>query len=106
VDYLNERELVSYAYLPRTLPVETDAGRRPAYTFIADPRHRQYAGPLPVEQAAGIILDAEGRAGLNRDYLINTVKQLECHGFRDKRLHLLLERVARLTGEIEAGGGI
>ncbi|HYN40094.1 MAG TPA: gamma-glutamylcyclotransferase, partial [Rhodospirillales bacterium] len=51
--YLDERELVSYAYVARWLPVETAAtrgGTVPAYTFVADPAHAQYAGELPVER--------------------------------------------------------
>ena len=106
VDYLNERELVSYAYLPKTLPVTLPGGRVPAYTFVANPRHSQYAGDLGIERSAEIILDAEGVAGLNRDYLINTLRQLEREGYTDPRLHALLKRVEHLTGIIEAGGGI
>lgn len=107
VDYLNERELVNYAYTARTIPVSVADGQRvPAYTFVADPNHRLYAGDLGVQRSAEIIMDAEGRAGLNRDYLINTVRQLEAHGFVDKRLHTLLRLVEHLTGEIERGSGI
>jgi cation transport protein ChaC len=51
-------------------------------------------------------MNAEGCAGLNRDYLINTVRRLEQEGFPDKHLHALLKRVSYLTGVIEAGGGI
>lgn len=107
VDYLNERELVNYAYRPHTLPVLLrDGPAVPAYTFVADRSHRLYAGKLEVQRSAEIIMDAEGRAGLNRDYLINTVRQLEAHGFVDRRLHALLRLVERMTGEIERGGGI
>jgi cation transport protein ChaC len=104
--YLDERELVSYAYRAKMLPVRIAAGPVPAYTFVADPQHRQYAGALPVDQAAALIIGAQGCAGLNRDYLINTVRQLEDHGFTDRRLHALLKRVEFLTGVIEAGSGI
>jgi cation transport protein ChaC len=98
---------VNYAYSPRTVQVElTDGRRTAAYTFVADPNHRLFAGDLGVRRSAEIIMDAEGRAGLNRDYLINTVRQLESHGFADRRLHELLELVERLTGEIERGSGI
>ncbi|WP_142849824.1 gamma-glutamylcyclotransferase [Telmatospirillum sp. J64-1] len=108
VDYLNERELGSYAYIALTLPVcLCRSGERvEAYTFVADPQHRQYAGNLGLERSAQIIMDAEGRAGLNRDYLINTVRELENHGVVDSHLHELLLEVERQTGLIEAGGGI
>jgi cation transport protein ChaC len=51
-------------------------------------------------------MQAHGVAGLNRDYLINTVRRLEESAFTDRRLHVLLKRVEYLTGIIEAGGGI
>lgn len=105
-DYLDERELLSYAYVPMTLPVEIPGGVVDAYTFVADPGHRLYAGDLGIERSAAIIMEARGIAGLNRDYLINTVRQLEKEGYADDRLHPLLKRIEHLTGIIEAGGGI
>ncbi len=78
--YLDERELIGYAYLPRTLPVAIKGASVAAYTFVADSGHPQYAGNLGIEAAAEIIMRAEGVAGLNRDYLINTVRRLERDG--------------------------
>lgn len=107
VEYLNERELVGYAYNPRTLPVQFEDGATvPAYTFVADRSHRHYAGDLGLEKSAAIIMDAQGCAGLNRDYLINTVRKLEAEGHADPSLHTLLREVERQTGLIEAGAGI
>lgn len=106
VAYLHERELVSYAYKPKTLPVVMPDDEARAYTFVADPSHGQYAGDLGIDRSAEIIMSAQGCAGLNRDYLINTVRRLEKEGFADKSLHVLLERISYLTGVIEAGGGI
>lgn len=106
-DYLNERELAGYAYVARTLPVTLDDGREvAAYTFVADRRHPLYAGPMEMAAAAAIIMDAQGRAGLNRDYLINTVRRLEADGFHDESLHALLREVERQTGLIDQGAGI
>lgn len=104
--YLDERELIGYAYRPMTLPVETIDGPVDAYVYVADPQHGQYAGEVDLQRAAEIIVAARGVAGLNRDYLINTVRRLEQLGFVDSRLHALLERVEYLTGMIEAGSGI
>ena len=107
IDYLNERELIGYAYVARTLPVILDDGRLvAAYGFVADTAHHHYAGALALEEAAAIIMDAEGCAGLNRDYLINTIRQLEKDGFVEPELHALLVEVERQTGIIEAGSGI
>ncbi len=106
--YLDERELVGYAYLARTLRVTVDGGEQAvrAYTFVADTAHPQYAGNLDIDAAAPIIMRAAGCAGLNRDYLINTVRRLEREGIADAHLHGLLRRIEYLTGVIEAGGGI
>ncbi len=104
--YLDERELVSYAYEPKILEVETTAASIKALVYVADPGHEQYAGPVEPDRAADIIVDAVGQAGLNRDYLINTVRQLERAGFVDPDVHAVMERVWARTGRLEAGGGI
>ncbi len=108
--YLDERELVTYAYRPLVAPVgihgDAEGGTVMAHTYVADPSHPQYAGPLDPERAAEIIMRAKGCAGLNRDYLINTVRRLEQEGFANPDLHALLERVWQRTGALEAGGGI
>lgn len=107
LDYLRERELVAYAYVEAVLPVNLRDGRTVhATTFVADPGHRRYAGDLGVERSAEIIMGAVGCAGLNRDYLIRSVQQLEAHGIKDEPLHALLKEVSRRTGEIDAGDGI
>ena len=107
--YLDERELVSYAYAARWLPVETAAvpgGAVQAYTYVADPWHPQYAGEMTVDRAAAVIVGARGVAGLNRDYLIETLRRMAAEGFADEGLQSLLRRVEYLTGILESGGGI
>jgi cation transport protein ChaC len=105
--YLEERELRGYAYRPAHLPVRLEDGRAvAAHCFVADPAHPHYAGAVAAEMAARVILLARGEAGLNRDYLINTVRALEEHGYPEPHLHDVLDRVLRLTGELDAGAGI
>lgn len=107
VDYLDERELIGYAYRPAMVVIHLDDGTRvAAYTFVADPEHPQYAGWLPRDQAARLIMQAAGKSGLNRDYLINTVRHLETLGFVEPELHELLRRVEQATGELDQGAGI
>jgi cation transport protein ChaC len=107
IAYLNERELTGYAYRPAIVGAEVDGGRHvSAYTFVTDPTHPQYAGDLGLERSAELIMAASGQSGLNRDYLMNTLSQLESLGFRDETLHALLNRVQHLTGLLDQGGGI
>jgi cation transport protein ChaC len=51
-------------------------------------------------------MNAEGIAGLNRDYLINTVQQLEDRGYEEPELRRLMEHIGALTGIIDQGSGI
>ena len=108
--YLEERELVNYPYIARFLPVEARGADAPrsvvAWTFVADPDHPDYAGGLPVEKAASLIMRASGIAGLNRDYLMQTVRHLETAGFVDEHLHALLREIETQTGVIDMGSGI
>jgi len=105
-DYLYEREMIGYAYQPACVDVDIADRQVRAYTFIADPGHEQYAGDLGAERAAEIIMRAEGVSGLNRDYLMHTVRKLESEGFAEPDLATLRQRVRVLTGEIDQGGGI
>ncbi len=104
--YLYEREMCGYAYKMLELAVDVPGGTEIAYTFVADPSHRQYAGRLSVDIAARTIMKAKGVAGLNRDYLINTIRKLESMGIFEPELHALLKEVELLTGLIEQGSGI
>lgn len=107
IAYLNERELTGYAYRPAVVDLALEDGRLvSAYTFVTDPGHPQYAGDLGPERSAEMIMSAAGNSGLNRDYLMNTLDQLEAHGFREPALHDLLARVRHLTGLLDQGGGI
>lgn len=108
--YLDERELINYPYISRFLPVEINDGgakrKIDAYCFVADQAHDDYAGALPTSDAVDLIMQASGVAGLNRDYLMNTVHHLESIGFIDKHLQDLLQEIEQRTGVIDMGSGI
>ncbi len=112
IAYLDERELIGYAYKPMILDIDLQrtpnqaAERVKAYTFVADVEHPHYAGDLAVSRASTLIMNAQGLAGLNRDYLINTVRHLEQSGNLDENLHVLLKIVEQKTGAIDRGSGI
>lgn len=96
----------TYAYVPLLLSISTDQEAVSAYTFVADEAHPFYAGELAIDDSARIIMGAQGKGGLNRDYLISTMRELEAHGFPEPSLHALLAVVEELTGIIESGSGI
>lgn len=86
VEYLYAREMVTAVYIPRLHTVRLPEGPVTALCFVVDRRHRQYAGRLAVEQAAGVVAGARGQSGANREYLCNTVDHLEELGIREPAL--------------------
>ena len=93
-DYLRERELVTNVYVERSLPIRLeDGGAATALSYVVDRGHRQYAGSLSVEDAAGIVSGGVGQSGRNEEYLFNTVDHLRALGIRDH----WLEGVAALV---------
>jgi cation transport protein ChaC len=93
--YLWNREILNDGvYVETVRPVVlADGARVEALVYLADRSHLQYAGKLPQDEAARLIRQGVGATGSNLDYLVNTVGQLEAHGFRDPALHALLEAV-------------
>lgn len=97
--YLCDRELVSSAYLERTLPITLTDGRQiEALTYVIDADHAQYCGGLPLEEQARIIAQACGGRGRNCDYLFATAQHLADLGIADPDLAWLTHRVLQLRG--------
>ena len=98
LEYLRERELISSAYLEKTLPIRLADGREvPAVCYVVDTAHVQYCGGLPLEEQAGIIASAIGGRGPNTEYLWNTTDHLAELGIEDEDLAWLAEKVRHLT---------
>lgn len=92
--YLDERELIHYAYERRWVRTRLADGRSVmALTYVADRTHAHYCGRLPPEELARRIAAAHGQRGSNRAYLQNAVAHLDELGIRDGALHRLLEQV-------------
>lgn len=90
LDYLRERELVSYAYLEAWLPIRLEDGRDvKAVTYVMNRDHPQYRGDLDLEGQAEVIARAAGPRGPNAEYLFNTVDGLEALGLHDPDLKAL-----------------
>jgi cation transport protein ChaC len=94
---LRDRELISSAYLERTLPLVLSDGRRiEALAYVIDPDHGQYCGGLPLEDQAQIIAQACGGRGQNCDYLFATATHLSDLGLADPDLTWLTHRVRQV----------
>lgn len=96
--YLRERELISSAYVEKTLDVQLSDGRSvEAVVYVIDADHVQYCGGLPLEEQAQIIARAVGGRGPNTEYLYNTAEHLHQVGLHDPALEWLHDRVKTLV---------
>jgi cation transport protein ChaC len=96
IEYLREREQVTMVYREcmRAVWLDDDPGQRvTALTYMVDRGHEQYAGRLSLDQQLHYVRQGHGRSGINRDYVLDTVKEIERQGYRDVPLHLLAERL-------------
>jgi len=104
MEYLRAREQVTMVYREVVRPVwlEDDPRRRvSAVCYVVDRGHEQYAGRLTLEQQLHLVRQGHGRSGNNRDYVLETVREIERQGYRDRELHLLAEQ---LKGPHETAG--
>src|SRR5215470_16200456 len=92
VAYLRAREQTTNVYreVMRSVWLDNDARERvSALTYVADRGHVQYAGRLSLAEQLRHVLQGHGQSGVNRDYVLATVKAIEAAGFRDSQLHRL-----------------
>src|SRR5215468_2904359 len=80
---------------PRWVTVDTgDGQRRRAIVFAVERASPYYSGNFSPEETAAILARAVGHWGSGAEYLMNTVRQLENLGIRDRNLWRLQELVA------------
>jgi glutathione-specific gamma-glutamylcyclotransferase len=92
IDYLRAREQTTNVYreVMRSVWLENDARQRvSALVYVVDRGHVQYAGRLSLAEQLRHVLQGHGQSGVNRDYVLATVKAIEAEGFRDTQLHRL-----------------
>jgi glutathione-specific gamma-glutamylcyclotransferase len=98
LDLLWLREMTApRVYDMRLLWVRAPGGVRRAFAFTVRRDHPDYAGRLPLDDAARIIATAAGRRGTCRDYLLGTLRHLDELGIGDEPLRRLAERVEALA---------
>jgi len=93
LDIVWKREMLAGAYRPRWLRVSSPDGDCHAVTFVINRDFRHYAGGLPECETVRYLATAGGRLGTCREYLENTVQQLDMLGVRDGTMHALLRKV-------------
>ncbi|WP_421994822.1 gamma-glutamylcyclotransferase [Reyranella sp.] len=91
--YLIHREIDHDGVYEETVrTIHLDDGRAvPALVYLADRRHRQFAGKLPLEAAARLVRGGSGVTGSNLAYVQNTVAHLAQLGLRDPALEALAQ---------------
>jgi cation transport protein ChaC len=104
VEYLRAREQVTMVYREAWRRVWLDDDPQlavQALCYVVDRGHQQYAGSLSLEKQLHYVRQGHGRSGHNRDYVLDTVAEIERQGYRDRELHVLAER---LKGPHEKAG--
>jgi glutathione-specific gamma-glutamylcyclotransferase len=96
IGYLRAREQVTMVYRESTRPVVLlthPEQRVRAVCYMVDRGHPQYAGRLDLATQLHFVRQGHGQSGRNRDYVLETVKEIEAQGIRDFELHLLAQRL-------------
>jgi cation transport protein ChaC len=96
IAYLREREQTNKVYRETVRAVwlnEDPQETVRALCYVADRRHPQYAGRLTLAEQEHFIRQGHGKSGPNREYVLETVKELEALGYRESELHQLADRV-------------
>jgi cation transport protein ChaC len=100
IDYLDERELISYIYIPRHLRIRLANGRSAvARVYVADDSHAQFAGHWSDDEKAAHVVQGVGSEGRSLDYLANIIAHLEDLGIIDANLERLLAKARALEAE-------
>lgn len=88
------REMITGAYCPTLMPLQTPQGLLPhALVLTANTAHPHYQGNLSLQATAATIARACGRVGTNRDYLEQLVAQLGVLGITDSYVQALSAQV-------------
>ena len=92
------REMVTGAYHPRWVRLQSGERELHALTFSIRHAHPQYAGKLSLDAEARVIAASKGAFGSSLDYLERTRVALVTHGIVDPYLEQLAGKVGTLRG--------
>ncbi len=93
LDLLWRREMITLAYQPRLLNIQTVDGIKRGIAFVADPNGTAYAHRISFESTVEVVANAAGFNGCCRDYLYDTVKGMQEWGIHDHQLEKLCAAV-------------
>jgi cation transport protein ChaC len=96
IAYLRAREQVTSVYREsmRSVWLNGDPRQRVrALCYVVDRSHPQYAGRLTLAEQLHYIRQGHGQSGPNREYVLETINELERLGYRESALHLLADRL-------------
>ncbi len=84
---LNEREMITGAYQSKLKQLKLQSGEQVSGVCLISRRdHPQYAPGLDSQTIIDIVRKARGKRGSNREYVINTARQMEQIGMLDQGL--------------------
>jgi cation transport protein ChaC len=96
LEVLWQREMPNGVYEARFVPVRLGRRTVSAVTFVADSKHRQFAGRLSVQDTARVVAQGCGVRGQNLDYLANTVAHMDEIGVPEGHLREVLDAARKL----------
>ena len=95
------REMISLAYDPTFIAVETPQGEVEALAFVINHGAKNYVGRLALEEQASLISQAEGLFGPNLDYLDNLADHFRKMDIPDEDFFSLYNRACTLAGRAD-----
>ncbi len=104
LEVLWQREMPNGVYEARFVPVRIGQRSVSAVAFVADSKHRQFAGRLSVSDTARMVAQGCGVRGQNLEYLANTVAHMDEIGVPEGHLHEVLDAARKLCGTEEKKG--
>lgn len=84
------REMMSGAYIPRLINLKMKNKTARGLVFVINRKHSRYMGNLDMDKTAEMIANGAGILGTCREYLENTVRDLDKINVKDRYLHKLL----------------
>ena len=98
IDLLWSREMLSSAYLPHWLKLDTDKNKDVyAIAFVMDKNYRHYAGAVGFEERCYDLAHARGALGSASEYLFETVSALEKMNITDDLLERYVDQVKKVV---------